>query len=85
MRYRQYLDRHRTEFTLEPIGAVDMFEKVRARRKRERRFKQLKAAPFCMDCIRRDSKHILAVDVVLDARGERLSVCGSCYEARTGG
>ena len=84
MKYRQWLERHKTKFTLIPQGA-DMFEKVRARRKQDRRHKQLAAMPFCMDCIRSQDRHILAVNIFTDGRGERISVCAEHYKERTGG
>ena len=35
--------------------------------------------------IRSFDKHILAVDVITDGKGERISVCADCYAERTGG
>ena len=62
-----------------------MFEKVRATRKRNRRHKQLAAMPFCLDCLRSQDRHILAVNIFTDGRGETISLCAEHYKERTGG
>ena len=62
-----------------------MYEEMMKQRREDRRLRQLKAMPFCHDCMRRDRKHNLAVNLVKDGKGETISVCADCYAERTGG